>query len=180
LQPRAGTRRLFQQVHRRRAHETGDEGGGGFRIHLLGRAELFHAARVHHDHALRQRHGFHLVVGDEQRGDAQFPVQLLDLQPGLGAQLGVQVGQGLVEQEHLRLANDGAAHGHALALATGQLLGLAIEQVRQFQRLRHLGHTGLDLIRRHLGDLEAIGHVVEHAHVRVERVVLEHHGDVAL
>src|SRR5207244_9752008 len=26
----------------------------------------------------------------------------------------------------------------------------------------------------------AVSHVVEHAHVRIERVVLEHHGDVAL
>ena len=31
-----------------------------------------------------------------------------------------------------------------------------------------------------LAHLEAEGHVVEHAHVRVERVVLEHHGDVAV
>jgi hypothetical protein len=38
----------------------------------------------------------------------------------------------------------------------------------------------LDLVLGHLGDLQAIGHVVEHAHVRVQRVVLEHHGDVAL
>jgi hypothetical protein len=38
----------------------------------------------------------------------------------------------------------------------------------------------LDLVDRHLGDLQAVGHVREHAHVRVQRVVLEHHGDVAL
>jgi hypothetical protein len=43
-----------------------------------------------------------------------------------------------------------------------------------------LVHARLDLVDRHLGDLQAVGHVVEHAHVRVERVVLEHHRDVAL
>ena len=31
-----------------------------------------------------------------------------------------------------------------------------------------------------LADLQAVGHVLVHAHVRIERVVLEHHGDVAV
>jgi hypothetical protein len=92
-------------------------------------------AGVHHDHALRQRHGLDLVVRDEQRGDAQLAVQLLDLEAGLRAQLGVQVGQRLVEQEHLRLAHDGAAHGHALALAAGQFARLALQQVAEFEDL---------------------------------------------
>jgi hypothetical protein len=51
-------------------------------------------------------------------------VQLGDLHAHLDAQLGVQVGQRLVEQEHRRLAHDGAAHGHALALTAGERLGL--------------------------------------------------------
>jgi hypothetical protein len=45
----------------------------------------------------------------------------LDLGPHLDAQLGVKVRQGLVEQEHLRVAHDGAAHRHPLALAARQL-----------------------------------------------------------
>ena len=43
-----------------------------------------------------------------------------------------------------------------------------------------LAHPLVDLGLRHLLQLEPERHVVEHAHVRVERVVLEHHGDVAL
>ena len=57
------------------------------------------------------------------------------------AQLGVEVGQGLVEQEHLRLAHDGAAHGHALALAAGEFARLALQQVAQFQDLGGLVHA---------------------------------------
>ena len=124
-----------QQVHRRRADEAGDEGGGRAVVDLFGRADLLHAAGVHHDHALRQRHRLDLVVGDEQRGDAEFAVQLLDLQPRLRAQLGVEVGQRLVEQEHLRLAHDGAAHGHALALAARELARLALEQAARARRI---------------------------------------------
>ena len=40
--------------------------------------------------------------------------------------------------------------------------------------------AGLDLGLRHAAVAQAIGHVVVDAHVRVERVILEHHGDVAL
>ena len=60
----------------------------------------------------------------------RLPVQLLDLEAHLHAQLGVEVGQRLVEQEHRRLAHDGAAHRHALALAAGKLARLALEQRR--------------------------------------------------
>jgi hypothetical protein len=50
----------------------------------------------------------------------------------------------------------------------------------QLQNPGGLVHPGLDLVDRHLLDLQAVGHVVEHAHVWVQRVVLEHHGNVAL
>ena len=58
-------------------------------------------------------------------------VQLLDLGAHRDAQLGVEVGQRLVEQEHLRVAHDGAAHGDALALAAGELARIAVEQRRE-------------------------------------------------
>jgi hypothetical protein len=50
-------------------------------------------------------------------------VQRLDLGAHLHAQLGVEIRQRLVEQEHLRIAHDGAAHGDALALAARKLRG---------------------------------------------------------
>jgi hypothetical protein len=37
------------------------------------------------------------------------------------AQLGVEVRERLVEQEHLRVADDGAAHGDPLALSAREL-----------------------------------------------------------
>ena len=114
---RIAARRLAQEVHGRRAHEAGDKGAGRAVVDLFGCAELFHHAAVHDDHALRQSHGFDLVVRDKQAGDAQLAVQFLNFQPGLGAQFGVQVGQRFIKQKHLWLAHDGPAHGHALALA---------------------------------------------------------------
>jgi hypothetical protein len=69
----------------------------------------------------------------------------LDLGAHLHAQLGVEVGQRLVEQEHLRVAHDGAAHGDALALAAGELARLAVEQRREAEDLGGLGDARVDL-----------------------------------
>jgi hypothetical protein len=60
------------------------------------------------------------------------------------------------------------------------LTRFAIQQLREFQNLRRLGHACFDVGLGHLGDLQTVGHVVEHAHVRIQGVVLKHHGDVAL
>jgi hypothetical protein len=98
-------------------------------------AHLLHLPRIHHHQQIGQRHGLELVVRDIDRGNPQRSLQLLDLDAHLPAQLGVEVGQRLVEQEHLRVAHDGAAHGDALALAARQFARPAIEQMRQFQRL---------------------------------------------
>ena len=94
------------------------------------------------------------------------------------AQLGVQVGERLVEEEDLRLAHDGAADGHALALAAGQGRGLALQELLDAQDLRGLLDALLDLRLGELAQLQAEGHVVVDGHVRIEGVVLEDHGDV--
>ena len=70
-----------------------------------------------------------LVVGHVDEGGLQALMQLGDLGTHGNAQLGVQVGQRLVKEEHLRLTDDGTAQSNALALAAGQSLGLAVEQV---------------------------------------------------
>jgi hypothetical protein len=86
---------------------------------------------MHHHDLVGHGHGLDLVVGDIDGGGLQPLVQRLDLGAHRHAQLGVEVGQRLVEQEHLRIAHDGAAHRDALALAAGQLPGIAVEQRRQ-------------------------------------------------
>jgi len=42
-------------------------------------------------------------------------------------QFGVEIGERLVEQEHLWIAHDGAADGDTLALAAGKLTRIAVE-----------------------------------------------------
>ena len=62
-------------------------------------------------------------------------MQLGDLDARLDAQGCVEIGQRLVEQEHLGLAHDGAADGDALALAAGELRRLAVEQRLELEDL---------------------------------------------
>ena len=97
----------------------------------------------------------------------------------MNAQRRVEVGQRLVEQKRLGIADDGAAHGHALALPARKLARVALEQMREFRRLRH-GARGLArLCSGRALDAQAVGQVFLDRHMRIERVGLEHHGDVA-
>ena len=70
-------------------------------------------------------------------------VKLLDLGAHLDAQLGVEIRQRLVEQEHLRFAHDGAAHRDALPLAAGELVRLAIKQVGDVEDAGGVRRPGL-------------------------------------
>ena len=48
------------------------------------------------------RHRLHLVVGDVEEGGAEVLVQRRDLDPHLGAELRVQVGERLIHQKGVR------------------------------------------------------------------------------
>ena len=146
----------------------------------LRRVDLLQHAVAHHRHALAERHRLDLVMGDVDGGDAEALVQPRQLGAHRHAQLRVEVRQRLVHQEGLRLAHHRAAHRDALALAAGERAGLAVEQRLEAERLRDLVDALLAHGLRHLAQLQAEAEVVAHRHVRVERVVLEHHRDVAL
>ena len=146
----------------------------------LGRCHLLEPAVSHDRHPVAHRHGLDLVVRDVDRGGAELALQRRDLGAGLRPQLGVEVRQRLVHQEHRRVADDGPAHGDPLALAARELAGLAVEPLLELQHLGCVEHPLADLVLRQLGQLQREADVLLDRHVRVERVVLEHHGDVAL
>jgi hypothetical protein len=96
------------------------------------------------------------------------------------AQLGVQVGQRLVHQQHARLDDHRTRQRHALALAAAELRRKALRQRLQADLFERLFGALLHFIGRPLACAQAVGHVVEHRLVGEQRVVLEHHADVAL
>ena len=107
-------------------------------------------------------------------------MQLLDLGAHLQPKLGVEIRQGLVKQEHLGVANDGPAHGNPLALASRQLPRIAIQIGRQAQDIRRIPHTLLYRCGIDLSQLQSEGQVGGDRFMRIERVALKHHGNVAL
>ena len=78
------------------------------------------------------------------------------------------------------MADDRATHRDALALAARELCRLALETLGESEDPGRLGNSLGDLLLGHLAQSQREADVVGDGHVRVERVVLEDHRDVAL
>ena len=63
--------------------------------------------------------GFLHVVRDEQRGPAESSESFLELRFDLPAQVGIERGERLIEQQRFRLNRQGAGQGGALLFAAG-------------------------------------------------------------
>ena len=161
-----------------------------------GGPSLQDAAAHHHCHAVRHGERFGLIVGDIDEGGLQATVQFGDFRAHVDAQGGVEVGERLIHQKGGRVAHKGAAKGSALALAARQLAGFALQKGGDLERLGCLA----DLVHQSLvagagneraddrqalgaGEVaqpERCGHVLGDGQVRVERVGLKDHGEVAI
>ena len=123
-------------------------------------------------------------MGDEDGGDAGAALDAADLLPGLQAEPGVQVGKGLVQQQHPGHFHQGAGDGHPLLLAAGHLAGLAIHQLLDLYKpcclLHPLFHLLLGQLVLPLEVLQGEEDVLPHGHVRIKSVVLEHQADAAV
>ena len=126
------------------------------------------------------RHSFHLIVRHVNHSRLQALVQANQLGPRLHAQLGVQVGQWLVHQEHSGVAHDGPSDRHALPLPAGKRARLPLQQLADIQHVGGLGHPPLNLGLGRLAQLQAKRQVVVDAHVGIQGVALKHHGNVAV
>ena len=129
-----------QQVHRRAADEGGDIDRIGFCEYFGRPADLLDFAGHEHRHAIGQRHGLFLIMRHVHGRDAERALQLLQLGARFHAQFGVEIGEGFIEQEQARLANDGAGQRTALLLAARQLAGFAIEQMLDLDLARGILH----------------------------------------
>jgi hypothetical protein len=167
-------------------------------IKLARGAKLQDAPAIHQRNAVRHRHRLDLVVRDIDEGGAQPLVQQGKLLAHMGAQLGVQIGQGFVHQEGGRVADQRPGEGHALALAAGQFGRAAVEERRNLQRGRSLfdgaayaapglavpGHEAAQQrqarVKRKAAHAQGRGDVLPDGHMRIERIGLEDHRKVAV
>ncbi len=171
----------FEHVHRRAADEAADEQVHRTVVERLRIVDLLQLALAHHGDTSAHRHGLDLIVGHVDRRDPEIALELRDLGAGLHAQLRVEVGERLVHQERLRLADDRPAHRDALPLTAGERSRLALQQLFETEHVCRPLHPLVDLVLRHsLPQAQPEGDVLEDGEVRVERVALEHHRDVAV
>ena len=105
------------QVHRRRADESGYESVRRPVIDLIRRSYLLQPAEVQDGDPVAEPHRLDLVVRDVDGRGGQALLELLELEARRGAELGVEVGERLVEQEDLRLADERAGERDSLTLA---------------------------------------------------------------
>ena len=147
---------------------------------LRRRIVLLQKAAIHHGHLVGHGDGLELVVRHVDDRGLQVLVEALDLGAHLHAQLGVEVGERLVHQEDRGVAHQRAAESHTLLLAARELARLALEQVRHVEHLRRFPDLPVDLVPRQLAHLQREGEVLVDRLLRIERVVLEHHRDVAV
>ena len=160
-----------QQIHA--AHKTRRKVADGLGVQLLGRALLFDAALVHQHDAVGHGQRFFLIVRDHDAGDAQLALQRADLAAQLGAHLGIEGRQRLVQQQHARLGRQRPGQGHALLLTTRQLCGVTLRLRRKPHHRQHLLHP---LAHGH-GRLtaQAKRHVLRRRQIGKQRIALKHH-----
>src|SRR5438270_6017088 len=127
---------------------SADEARDKFRprllINLLGRAYLLGASVVHYDDEVGSRHRFGLVVRHVNRGVFVGVVQTADLEPHLLAQIGVEVRERLIEQQRLRLDDEGASKPDALLLTAGELAWVSLGELHQMSDLQDSRDPPLD------------------------------------
>lgn len=107
-------------------------------------------------------------------------MQTLDLGPHLVAQLRVEIRERFVEQEQVRLADDGAADGDPLTLSTRELTRIALQEIADAEHLGGFADPLPDFDLRSPSRAQTEADVLVDRQIGVERIILKHHRDVPL
>ena len=159
--------RLGVPVEEVRARERRDERVARPADELTRRSRLTKLAVDDHADAARERRGVLEIVRHEQDGDLETGQQLLQLRADVGLRVGIERRERLVEQQHLRVAGQGAGERDALALSAGEVSGPCALEVPDPEAVEvFVGFVSA-----------AVLDVLAHGQVREERVVLEHQSD---
>ena len=143
-------------------------------------ADLLDATFRHDDHRVRHGEGLLLVMGDENKGDACGLLQVFQLLLHVLAQLQVESGQRLVQQQHLRPVDNGPCYGHTLLLSAGKAGNAALVKALQCHQIQHLADLLVNHIPLFLLFTKGKGDVFINIQMGEEGVTLKHRVDVAL
>jgi hypothetical protein len=170
-------RRRFNHCHVQHvgvADEVGDKPVVREAVDIRRLVELFDASLVHHRDAVRQRQRLVLGVRDKYEGDADFALQVDEFALHFLAQLGVQRRQWLVQQQQAGAIHQPPRQRHPLLFPAGEFVGIGGGLVLQMHVGKRLPDPRLHRGRILARHFERKGNVLRHAHVRKQRVALEH------
>ncbi len=109
----------------RRANEAGHERRARAEIEFVRGIHLLDTAIIEPRHPIRHRQGFALVVGHENKGDAQLLLQFFQFKLHLLPQFQVQRPEGFIQQQNPGLIDQRPGYRNPLTLAARQLRGFA-------------------------------------------------------
>jgi hypothetical protein len=162
------------------AEKTGHKGVARLVVEVQWAAGLLERAVAKHSDARSHGHGFGLIMGHVNDSGLKPLVEFDQFGPELGAHFGIKIGKGFVEKEDAGLADDGAADRDTLLLSAGKIAGHAREDILNAEDAGGLVDAACDVRGAQAPDAEAESEVLGHGEVRVERVVLEDHGDITV
>src|SRR5438034_52235 len=105
----------------------------------LGPVQLLDPAVAHDGEAIAKSQRLALVVGDEDGGELESLVQLVDLGADLLTEAGVEVAQWLVEQHQIGTGDEASRQSHPLLLTATELPRVPVEEVLALHERRRLG-----------------------------------------
>jgi hypothetical protein len=135
------------------------------------------AALLDHGNAVGQAQRLALIVGHEDRGHGKLAHDLLELDLHGTAQISVERGEGLVEEQHPRADHEGAGKRHPLLLPAGELARPAVLQPFELDEGKRFRDAMCDLRTGDAAHLEAVGDVRRDGHMRKQRVALRSRAD---
>ena len=171
----------IEKIHPGAADEVADKCVGGKVEEGLRRVHLDHLALVHDHHRVGEGQGLGLIVGHVDQRQAAFPVNLLELAAERVLAMGIDDGQGLVEEDGRDIgAHQPASHGDLLPDIGCQGPGPLLETGNEIQHLCHLADPASD--RRFIDPAVAQwkGEIVVHGQGVVDHRELKDLSDVSL
>ena len=101
------------------SHEVGHVASLRCVEYLRRRSELFDHSVVHDRDSITQNQRFLLIMGDEDRRDADAPRELAKLGLHRLSEIAIECGQRLVQEYDVRVEHDGPCEGDPLLLPSG-------------------------------------------------------------
>ena len=105
-------------------------------------------------------------MGDKNKGNADFLLEIDELDLHFLAQLRVECTQRLIQQQQSRAIHQSSRESHTLFLSAGEFMGKAITEVRQTDSLQKFIYPVFYFLGRLPCHLEGKGDIVRHRHMR--------------